>query len=79
MASKIVLRGGDAEAVYDDRLAPLYHALGVAHIERATDVEYDPGSREWVATHRNTGTVIATGPVRSNVIKQEVDWLEERL
>lgn len=79
MATKIVLRGGGAEAVYDDRLAPLFHALGVAKIDRATDVEYDDHSRMWVATHRDTQQVIAAGPVRSEVIKQEVAWLEERM
>lgn len=79
MASKITVVNGEVTSVYDDRLAPLFHALGTPDIERATDVEYDPARFEWVATHRETGTVIARGLVRADVIRAEVQWLEERM
>lgn len=79
MASKVHITDGAAHGVYDDRLAPLYHALGLPEIKRATDVEYDPASQEWVATHRDTKTVIASGPVRAEVIAREVSWLEDKI
>lgn len=79
MASIVRIKNGEVTSVYDDTLAPLYAALGIPVIERATDVEYDSGSQTWVAVHRDTGTVISSGSVRSQVIKDEVKWLEERL
>jgi predicted DNA-binding ArsR family transcriptional regulator len=79
MASKIKITNGNLVSVYDDRFAALFHALGSPDIKRATDVEYDDTSREWVATLRATGEVIGRGTNRADVIKQEVKWLEERL
>lgn len=76
MASKIIIANSQAVSVYDDRFFPILQALGTPQIERATDVEYING--EWVATHRATNQIIARGPNRNQVIKEEVTWLEER-
>lgn len=79
MSSKIVISGGVCQAVYDDRFREIFQALGVPQIQRASDVEYDEASGDWVATFRETGEVIARDPNRSRVIEAEVKWLEERL
>ena len=76
MATQIVLRGGQALAVWDDRWRPLYEALGTLRVQRATDVEFDAATGEWVATHRGSGRVIASGVNRSRVVAEEVAWLE---
>lgn len=73
----IIKVGSQVEAVYDDRFMPIFQALGSVHIERATDVEFESG--EWIATHRATKQVIARGPNRNQVIKDEVAWLEKEL
>lgn len=79
-AQKIVVTpDGYVSGVYDDRLMPLFIALGVLSIKRASNVEYDHIKREWVATHVNSGQVIAQGTNRKAVISSEVRWLEERL
>ena len=77
MASVIRLHGTGALAVYDDRILPLLQALGDVQIDRATDVEWTAGL--WQAVHRNSGTVIATGTNRAEVIRAEVSWLENRI
>jgi hypothetical protein len=78
MASKIVIRGGVARSVYDDRFLPIYAALGGAlEVNRASQVEYDTKTREWVAWHE--GRVIARGKVRADVIAAEVAYLERGL
>ena len=66
-------------AVYDDRWAVLFQALGPVEITRASEVEWDDATQEWVATHKETGAVIARGKNRAEVIKKEISWLEERL
>lgn len=76
---RLVLAGPSAVAVYDDRWLPIIEALGSVVIERATDVEWDPVAREWVAIHRETRTEIARGRCRAAVIQAEVAWLESRL
>lgn len=76
MAEVVALQGGTAEAVYDDRWRCIYEALGVLSVTRASEVEFDALSGEWVATHCATGHVIGRGRSRSQVIAQEVVWLE---
>ncbi len=76
MATKIVLRGATASAVYDDCWRPIYEALGCMAVRRATDVEFDDHTAEWVATLRNTGQVIARGHNRNAVIQEEIRYLE---
>ena len=76
MAEVIALHGGSAEAVYDDRWRCIYEALGALTVRRASEVEFDPVSGEWVATHCDSGEVIGRGRNRTAVIQQEVAWLE---
>ena len=76
---KLVIRDGRAEMVYSDQWACIARALGAVTIERATDVEYNPAAQVWEARHRETGQVIATGANRSQVIAEEVKFLEGRL
>ena len=77
MATKINISGGKVNCVYDDRFRPLFEVLGKPVIERATEVEYDPDTRDWTATIIPTGEIIARGKNRNEVIEAEVKWLEE--
>jgi hypothetical protein len=79
MAHIIRIKQGIAVSVYDDRFRPIYQALGVATITRATDVEYDATQCAWIATERTTGQIIAYGPERDDVIRQEIEYLEGKL
>lgn len=79
MATKLVISGATVNCVYDDRFRPLFEALGVISVKRASEVEFDETSGEWVATHLDSGEVIARGLNRNDVIKAEIAWLEERL
>jgi hypothetical protein len=74
MASKLVIRRGIVLSVYDDRLLPLYEAIGVRTITRASEVEFNHDTRLWEAI--SEGRVIASGAVRSEVIKREIEYLE---
>lgn len=76
MATKIVLHGAQAWAVWDDRFRPIYDAMGELNVQRATEVEFDHGTGEWTAWHLASATIIARGKSRSAVIEQEVEWLE---
>ena len=78
MATTIVLGEGKAQAVWDDRWRPLLEALGSLQVERATSIEWEADTRDWVAIHLPTGTPIARGPHRDAVVAQEVAWLEAR-
>lgn len=77
MAKVISLKGGTANAVYDDRWRSIYEALGVLSVKRASEVEFDAVTGEWVATHCTSGEVIGRGRVRTEVIAQEIAWLEK--
>jgi len=79
MATKLKVDGASLTGVYDDRLAPIYAALGTLRVERASEVEYDDGRGEWVAVSVETGEEIACGANRAEVIAAEVRWLEARL
>ena len=71
MASKIGIQNGVARRVYDDRMQPIVKAFaGTVDVERATDVVYTPDSQQWVAVFRPTGEVIASGPLRSVVLRR---------
>lgn len=76
MATKVVLQGNQAAAVYDDRYRPIYEALGTLTVQRATDVEFDHATGDWQATHLGNGQQIGRGKQRDEVIQQEVAWLE---
>jgi hypothetical protein len=80
MANKLVIKNGVATGVYDDRLIPLYEALGVCKILRASTVEFNHDTRQWQARACDRqGTLIASGVTRSEVIKAEIDYLERGL
>ncbi len=80
MATKIVVRDGIASGVYDDRWRWLFEAIGgKLDVRRATEVEYDEASGEWVATLLADGKVIARGRDRSQVIQEEVAYLERNV
>lgn len=76
MLNIISLRNGQALAVYQDRWRPIYEALGALQVQRASEVEFDAPSGEWIATHKGSGQIIGRGRIRSHVIAQEVAWLE---
>lgn len=79
MATKLVIRNGTANTVYDDRWRPILEALGGLQINRASEVEFDPASGDWIATLPGTTQVIARGRNRAAVIAAEVAYLEARL
>jgi len=72
----IKIHNGEAHGVYDDRWRVLFDALGALQVQRATEVEFEPATQEWVATHLDSGLVIARGRNRADVIRAEVEWLE---
>jgi len=74
---RIVIRGGEASAVYSDASLGLLEALGRVEIRRASEVEWDDARGEWVA--RSGGEEIASGRSRRQVVEDEVRILEERL
>mgnify|MGYP001608309897 CR=1 FL=1 len=79
MSTKIICAVGGIRAVYDDRLLPLFDALGSVRIERASEVEWDSSSREWLAVHKASGQVIGRSRNRQEAVRQEVEWLERRV
>lgn len=79
MATKLVIRDGLAVGVYSDRWRPILEALGAMQVTRASEVEYEPESGDWVATLPGTTTEIARGRNRADVIAAEVAYLEDRL
>lgn len=96
MASKIFIKNGQVTAVYDDRLMPIFKALGDVTIRRASEVEFDDFSENWVAIRHTieweaeqvkgqveadipVSRIIAEGPNRNEVIKQEVQFLESEM
>lgn len=77
MATKIrINQSGIATGVYDDRLIPIYRALGVPVINRASEVEYDQAKQVWIAKDVHSGAVLAIDENRAECIKQEVQALE---
>lgn len=79
MASVIKISGGKAKGVYDDRFRQIFEAIGVMKIARASDVEFEPETGDWVATEISTGQEIGRGKNRADVIAQEVRYLEGKL
>ena len=77
MANKLVIKNGIAHGVYDDRLLPLYEALGIPIITRASTVEFDHDQRRWVARRCDRqGSLIASGLTRAEVLAAEVADIE---
>jgi hypothetical protein len=67
---------GSVVAVYNDVLPKLQ--LGSMHVVRASNVEFDPGPQDWVAVD-HSGTEIARGKDRTEVIKEEVRVIERQI
>jgi len=76
MSTVMVIRGGVASMVYDDRWRPLMEALGALEVKRATKIEFDALTGEWVATYIATGQEIGRDRNRGDLIATEVAWLE---
>ena len=79
MATQMIIKDGQASMVYDDRFRPIMEALGVMNVKRATDVEFDAESGDWIATLLETNEVIARGKNRSECIQHEVEYLERKM
>ena len=67
---------GEVTAVYSDRLRDLH--LGPMEVKRASNVEFDHQTQLWQA-RTPEGELIAKGPDRDQVIKDEVRVIESRL
>ena len=67
---------GNVHAVYSDKLRGLN--LGNMEMTRASNVEFNAETQEWEA-RTPTGELIAKGPNRDEVIKEEVKLIELRL
>jgi hypothetical protein len=79
MATKIQIKGdGTVVAVYDDRFREILEAIGTMSVKRASEVEFDEATGEWVATLKD-GTEVGRGKNRNEVIAAEVAYLEARL
>jgi hypothetical protein len=76
-AELLLLPDGRVVGVYTDAID--LRALGPVHVERATTVEWAPGSQEWVATLLSTGEVIARTTSREEAVRREVTVLQQRL
>jgi hypothetical protein len=75
----IKINSSYAQAVYDDSLRLILEALGTMRVTRATDVEFDPQSGDWVARLRSTGQEIARSKQRAECIRAEVKYLNQIL
>ncbi len=73
----LLLPDGRVVGVYTDTIDP--RALGPVHVERATTVEWDPETQEWVATLLSTGEVIARTATRDDAVQREVAMLQTGL
>lgn len=77
MTTILITEDGNVHGVYNDELAKV--KLGEQTVRRATEVEYNHTLSRWEATDLRTGELIAFGPERDKVIKEEVRILNERL
>jgi hypothetical protein len=75
----IKIKDSTAQAVYDDRLRPILEALGAMHVTRATNVEFEPETGNWVARLRSTGQEIARSKQRAECIRAEIQYLTQIL
>jgi hypothetical protein len=75
----IKIKNSMAQAVYDDRLRPILEALGAMYVTRATDVEFEPETGDWVARLRSTGQEIARSKQRAECIRAEIQYLTQIL
>lgn len=73
-----MLQDGSLVGVYSDQLAELGSRLGKLEVKRASNVEFDEASQEWVAVDNN-GKEIARHKNRSEVLRQEVLVIEQQI
>lgn len=82
MASKAVFdpATGALKGVYDDKWRVFFESFGMPlNIKRASEVEFDESTQEWYAKYLATGEEIARGSNRAEVIRLEVEWLEQHV
>ena len=72
----IVEQDGSVRAVYSDIIKNMN--LGKLEVQRASNVEFNGINQLWEATLPG-GELIASGPSRDQVIKDEVKYIEQRL
>ena len=72
----VVEPDGTVRAVYSDKLKNMN--LGVMAVTRASNVEFNEAAQNWEALTPG-GELIASGPNRDDVIKEEVRVIESRL
>lgn len=68
---------GNLQGLADDTLDRI-DKLGQKFVERVSNVEFDHNHECWVATDMD-GTVIATDPIRSEVINKEKAIINARI
>lgn len=79
MASVAMIGGGRLLSVYDDRWRSILESIGTLEVQRASEVEFDSRSGDWVAHEIATGREIGRSRVRADCIRQEVSELERSL
>lgn len=72
----VIDKAGTVKAVYSDKIRNMN--LGAMQVARASNVEFNETTQLWEATTPN-GELIASGPNRDEVIKEEVHVIESRL
>jgi len=81
MATKAVMRqDGTVFSVYSDKWRGLLEALGeIEEVKRATVIDWDHDTQEWVGRLCRTGQEIARSRSRDEAIAQEIAWLEHNV
>ena len=72
----VVEQDGSVRAVYSDKIKKMN--LGKLTVTRASNVEFNDETQLWEAVTPG-GELIASGPSRDEVIRQEVEVIESRL
>ena len=74
---KVLIKpNGDIVSVYSDNIPA--SKLGKSYISRASSVEFNHDTDQWEAKLED-GTIIASGPLRNEVIRNEVAYFEKIL
>jgi hypothetical protein len=70
-------KDGNVSGLADDVIDRLT-SLGDKQVNRVSNVEFDHATQLWAATDLD-GEVIATSPIRSEVINMERDYLNKKI
>jgi hypothetical protein len=74
---KVIIKpDGDVVSMYSDRIPAT--KLGRSTMKRVSSVEYNHDKQEWEAKTEG-GVVIASGPLRNEVILEEIAYFEKIL